>query len=419
MPTEETAMADTLRYIFYGGVEGAYQNTDLNDPLYLVSARGAAAFGYTEGQLLKGSISFSGAALDIVEAHLPPQPLTAIEIPIGTQGLDFFLAQPRVGNYTEADLIGIDDPIRNVVDVQFTGSPNDALYQLGLRLSGGPDGPRAFVDNFGATFIDDDEAQARADGVWLPESIVPDFKSGSSGNDKLSGNAAYNFLSGGSGNDTLAIKSGIGWAWGGNGNDTIKGSDGGTASLFGGDHLHGGAGSDRIYGGRGGDVIEGGGNSDDLRGEEGNDVVGGGVGNDTVRGGSGDDFLGGESGSDRLYGNDGVDDLDGGSGSDYLDGGSGNDFLIGRGGNDTLRGGPGSDVYSFGGGTDGHDTVYGFQAGIDTIHIAPSDPITFEQLIATAVVHGHDVTLTYGPGSSITFDHTALSSLRASDFDFV
>jgi hypothetical protein len=404
-------MAERLRYVFYGGVEGAYQNTDTTDPNYLISARGAAAFGYREGQLLKGEISFSGAALDIINANLPPDPLTAIEIPIGTQGLSFSFEQPRVGGYTEADLIGIDDPVRNVVQVQFSDDPDAPLAQLALRLTSDPDGPRGFVDNFGADFRDDDEAQARVDGLWLPEDITPVFRQGGSGNDRLSGDADYNFLSGGSGNDTLTVKSGIGYVWGGNGNDTIKGSE------EGGDNLHGGAGSDRIYGARGNDTIEGGGNSDDLRGEEGNDVIGGGVGNDTVRGGSGDDFLGGQSGSDRIYGHDGADTIDGGSGSDSIDAGSGADFIRGAGGNDHLRGGPGSDVFFFNGGGEGHDTIYGFQPGVDLISIVPPEPISFEELIATAVVDDGDVTLRYGPDSTITFDNLRLSALRASDFD--
>jgi hypothetical protein len=412
----ETAMADTLRYVFYGGVEGIYQNTDLSDLSFLAPELGAAAFGYREGQLLKGEISFSGGALAIIEANLPPQPLTAIEIPIGTEGLSFFFPQPRVGDYTQADLVGIDDPVEDVVRVQFTGSPNDPLTQLDLHLSGGPDGPNAFIQTSRASFTDDDDAQAEATGLWLPENIIPDFKSGGSGNDTLFGNAAYNFLAGGSGHDKLTIKSGIGFAWSGNGNDTIIGSEGGSASLFGGDNLHGGAGADKIYGQRGGDLIEGGGGPDDLRGEEGNDVIGGGVGNDTVRGGSGDDDLSGQSGSDWIFGNDGADNIDGGSGSDSINGGSGNDTIRGAGGNDKLRGGPGSDTYFFNGGFEGHDTIYGFQDGIDTIDIRPPAPITFAQLIATAVVQGDDVILRYGPDSTITFDNTSLSELRASDF---
>ena len=411
-------MEEELRYIFYGGVEGAFQRTDLSDLSLLSSQFGAAAFGYTEGQLLQGSISFTGAALQLIRDNLPPDPLTAIEIPIGTEGLDLSFPQPLVGDYTENDLVGIDDPIRNSVDLQLTGSLDDPLAGLSLRLRDPGLGVGGFVRESGATFSSDAGAQAQVDGIWLPESIVPDFKSGGSGKDKLEGNADYNFLAGLSGNDTLTIKSGRGWAWGGNGNDLIKGSEDGSAGLFGGDFLYGGAGSDTIYGARGGDVIEGGGNADDLRGEEGNDVVGGGVGNDTVRGGSGDDFLGGQSGSDRIYGNSGADNIDGDSGNDKIDGGSGNDTIRGRQGNDHLRGGPGSDTFIFDMENEGHDTIYGFQRGIDTIRIGATGLSSFDQLIATAVVEDGDVTITYG-ANTLTFANTALSSLRASDFDIL
>ena len=402
-------MATTLRYVFYGGVEGIYQNSDVNDLSLLAPEFGAAAFGYSEGQLLTGFISFSDRALEIINASLPPIPLTAIEVPIGTPGLDFFFPNPRVLDYTEANLAPIDDPPRAVVQVQFTGSPNDPLEQLALRLIKGADAPNVFADNFGVRFNDDDGAQAHAAGVWLPEQIVPDFKSGGAGNNTLRGNAAYNFLSGGEGNDTLIVKSGIGWAWGGNGRDTIKGGDGD-------DNLHGGGGADKITGAGGDDLIEGGAGDDDLRGEEGNDIIGGGAGNDKVKGGSGDDDLSGQNGEDHLAGNDGVDFLDGGSGDDYLDGGSGDDFLRGAQGDDGLHGGPGRDTYFFNGGFEGHDTIYGFVDGVDRVLITPPAPLTFEALIATAEVDGDDVTITYGPDATITFDNTSLSELIEADF---
>jgi len=410
-------MEEELRYIFYGGVEGSFQRTDLADLSLLAAPYGAAAFGYTEGQLVTGYISFTGAALDLVKAGLPPNPLTVTEIPIGTAGLDVFFQQPLVGDYTEADLAGIDDPIRNSVDIRLTGSPTDPIESLAMRFRDVGLGVGGFIGQFGGTFSSNGGAQAAVDGIWLPESIVPDFKSGTSGNNSLRGNAEYNFLAGLSGNDTLSIRNGIGWAWGGNGNDTIKGSEEGSASLFGGDHLYGGAGSDKIYGARGGDVIEGGGNADDLRGEEGDDVVGGGVGNDTVRGGSGNDFLGGQSGSDLIYGNSGDDNIDGDSGSDTIDGGSGNDWIRGRAGDDHLRGGPGSDTFVFDMANEGDDTIYGFQSGIDKINIA-SAGLTFDLLIGTAVVADGDVTLTYG-ANTITFVDTALSSLLSTDFNIV
>lgn len=412
-------MAEQLKYIFYGGVEGSYQNREIDDLSYLNPALGAAAFGYKEGQLITGYLSFTGAALQIIEDNLPPQPNTAIEVPIGTPGLDFYLFNPRVGNYTEDDLVGFDDPIRDVVLLQFTGSPDDPLSQLALKLQNDPDGPVVFLDSDGGDFTDDDDAAARVDGIWLPEQITPDYKTGTSGDDVLTGNRAYNFLSGGSGDDLLRVNTGRGWAWGGNGDDTIIGSNGGGAGLFQGDYLLGGAGRDTIRGRDGGDVIRGGGNADDLRGNAGEDIIDGGVGNDTVRGGTGDDFLAGQSGTDWIYGDGGNDNIRGGSGSDYIFGGRGEDWIWGGAGNDKLWGGGGADVFQFDSGNDGRDVIYNFQPGQDTVRIAPSEPITFEELIASAIVDDGDVTLTYGVGATITFDNLQISALKATDFDIV
>jgi Ca2+-binding RTX toxin-like protein len=412
-------MAEQLKYIYYGGVEGSYQNQELDSLSYLSPALGAAAFGYKEGQLIKGYLSFTGAALQIIQDNLPPQQNTAIEVPIGTPGLDFYLFNPRVGDYTEDDLIGIDDPIRNVILIQFTGSPDDPPAQLAVKLQNDPDGPVVFLDTDGGDFTDDDDAQARTDGIWLPEHIIPDYKTGTSGDNEFSGNRDYNFLSGGSGDDQLRINTGRGWAWGGNGEDTLVGSNGGGSGLFQGDYLLGGAGADTIRGRAGGDVIRGGGNADDLHGNAGEDIVDGGVGNDTIRGGAGDDILGGQSGTDWIYGNAGDDNIRGGSGSDYLFGGRGSDWIWAQAGNDKMWGGGGSDRFDFNSGSDGQDVIYDFEPGIDRVRIAPPDPITFDELIASATVDDGDVTLTYGVGATITFDNLALSALKASDFDIV
>ena len=59
----------TLRYIFYGGVEGAYQNQDLSDLSFLDPIYGANVGGYQEGQLITGSLSLSGDALAIANSY--------------------------------------------------------------------------------------------------------------------------------------------------------------------------------------------------------------------------------------------------------------------------------------------------------------------------------------------------------------
>ena len=80
----------------------------------------------------------------------------------------------------------------------------------------------------------------------------------------------------------------------------------------------------------------------------------------TVKGNAKGNVLKGAAGNDKLYGYAGNDKLYGYAGNDYLDGGKGNDVLYGGAGNDTY-------VYRDG---DGVDTVSGYEAGKDVLHIA-------------------------------------------------
>lgn len=123
-----------------------------------------------------------------------------------------------------------------------------------------------------------------------------------------------------SGNDVLS---------GGDGNDTLSGEGGN-------DILSGGAGNDQIMGGNG---------HDSLYGGSGHDSLIGGAGDDQLFGGDGDDEIFGGDGRDRLYGGDGNDLLSGGNGNDDLFGGAGDDTLIGGAGADRMDGGEGSDTY--------------------------------------------------------------------------
>lgn len=139
------------------------------------------------------------------------------------------------------------------------------------------------------------------------------------------------------------------------------------------------------------------------------DVIQGAQGNDQLYGEGGDDYVTGRDGNDRLVGDGysfsptpppgepGNDTLDGGDDNDSLDGGGGNDLLIGGDGNDNLSGGAGSDTHKGGAGDDyyssssygpegaipdgndifvfeaerkgnfGHDQIYGFDPGEDTL----------------------------------------------------
>ena len=99
------------------------------------------------------------------------------------------------------------------------------------------------------------------------------------------------------------------------------------------DSLNGFAGDDNISGERGNDTISGGGGNDSLNGGENDDTLLGGAGNDQLSGFTGNDTLSGGGGADWLSGGDGVDS--------YLFGyGDGNDTvseLGADGGVDTVR----------------------------------------------------------------------------------
>lgn len=397
-----SSLPQTLRYAFYGGVEGSWQNQNIGDLSFLSPDYGAAVGGYEEGQLITGYLTLSGQAFEIAK-NSPPG--TQFELPNGISGIDFYFQQPRVDDYTEEDIVG---------NISLAlGGVGEPLPSLRLDVHDGADGPNVRITAVGANINDDNEAQATVDGFWLPETIKPLVLSGTNGSNTLRGTAQYNFLSGGDGNDTLFLKTGQGWIWGGFGQDYIKGG-----SL--GDYLFGGYGNDKILGRGGDDVIRGGDGKDDLRGEQGADSILGGTGNDSVKGGSGDDDLDGQNGNDKIYGNDGADLVRGGSGNDSIDAGSGNDTLYDGAGNDILKGGPGSDTFVFSSGDGGgRDRVKDFKPGQDIVNIENDLFETFQQMLDgyTAQI-GDDVVITYGVGFTIILEDLRIAQLRASDFGF-
>ncbi len=115
------------------------------------------------------------------------------------------------------------------------------------------------------------------------------------------------------------------------------------------------------------DHIEGSQVDDWIHGRDGNDVLNGGQGNDVLEGEDGDDELNGGSGNDRLYGS---------AGSNVLRGGEGNDLLDSAGVGDQLFGGMGDDNYHLWSASQiiGEDV----NAGIDTVHLAPTASLTFQ-----------------------------------------
>ncbi|MEY2644894.1 MAG: hypothetical protein RLZZ611_1543, partial [Cyanobacteriota bacterium] len=182
---------------------------------------------------------------------------------------------------------------------------------------------------------------------------------GTSANDRLSGDAESNGLQGLAGDDVI---DGMG------GDDDINGGPGS-------DQLRGGAGDDRITGAEHDDILQGGDGDDNLAGDGGDDQLHGGSGDDLLSGGSGDDILSGDGGRDALKGGSGADQLLGGEaddvllgeeGDDILEGGAGDDLLIGGGGVDVQRGGSGNDSFIAVGNTVSDDVMDGGE-GSDTL----------------------------------------------------
>ncbi|AFK52466.1 beta strand repeat-containing protein [Tistrella mobilis] len=164
--------------------------------------------------------------------------------------------------------------------------------------------------------------------------VAIEVVSGSSFNDRLTGDADNNTLSGNDGDDILA---------GAAGDDTLSG----------------GAGADRLDGGAGTDFAL----YDTSAAAVTIDLAAG-----TASGGSasGDllisiENLMGSSFDDRLTGNGGVNVLIGGEGDDVLDGGGGNDSLIGGAGADRLIGGAGMDRAGYG--TSAHAVTVDLSSG--------------------------------------------------------
>ncbi len=135
----------------------------------------------------------------------------------------------------------------------------------------------------------------RLDGKTASETSAATLKSGTSGNDTMTGTAATDKFFGNLGNDTIRGLAGNDLLFGGYGDDTLDGGDGN-------DRLVGGYGRDTLIGGNGNDFIRtgvAGLNNSDLYAETAKDTVDAGAGNDRVIIDAADVALGG-SGVDTL-----------------------------------------------------------------------------------------------------------------------
>jgi Ca2+-binding RTX toxin-like protein len=179
------------------------------------------------------------------------------------------------------------------------------------------------------------DANAFANGSYLPGTTAGDVILGTEGGDNLLGlggddvlvgNGGSDLVSGGAGNDVLYLDD-YANAAASSGTDTGFGGDGN-------DQLWGYGGRDYLYGGSGDDFLVG---NDLASSAAGFDTMYGGDGADTLYVGiAGNAFMDGGAGADKLYG---------GILNDYLRGGTGNDFLNGNAGGDNMSGGNGDDQY--------------------------------------------------------------------------
>lgn len=244
------------------------------------------------------------------------------------------------------------------------------------------------------TGLDGDEY---LDGSSLSGGITLD---GERGNDTLRGGHGDDILTGGSGDDMLS---------GGPGNDILLGGDG--------DDIFAYWGSDTPAG----DMLDGGDGFDDivLHTPAGQnlallltDEIRANV--EQVTGLDGNEYLDGRdlTSGITLDGEGGSDYLVGGHGDDILVGGDGHDFLKGSGGYDIMIGGAGDDIFVMGGGG-GTWVVTDFTQGLDHIQLDGD----FEFVMQHAQQVGEDTQITID-GSVMILQHTALSTLTASDFFF-
>ncbi|MCV2448902.1 calcium-binding protein [Paracoccus sp. DMF] len=234
------------------------------------------------------------------------------------------------------------------------------------------------------------------------------------GDDDINGSGFDDVIDGGSGNDTIRAGAGNDFVNSSTGDDLIYGGAGDENIRWGiGDaHWHD-PGNDTIYGGEGRDLINVWVKDGDFDGT--GNVAGGHVtitatrqwgdfqGTAEVGNGSGVSILRFQ-GFEQGWTHEGDDTIDGSAarvwgdvgihwntrwGDDLITGTAGNDTLEGGDGSDTIEGGEGDDLISANGdffrldapgdgdadtiifaAGDGHDTVIGFDAGLDTVQIA-------------------------------------------------
>lgn len=199
------------------------------------------------------------------------------------------------------------------------------------------------------------------------------------------------------------------------------------------DLINGGTGNDVVIGDMQfvsnadvGAISEARGGNDRLYGNDGDDTIYGDTvdandafvlfGRDRIYGGDGNDIIYGDAksfpnglppdvelnGHDVIYGGAGNDTIDGGVGNDRILGEIGTDVLVGGYGSDQLTGGADADVFRFFSGS-GHDRVFDFTDDLDELQISATYGYSnAADVVATATIHGNDVTLHLTADDTIT-----------------
>lgn len=288
-------------------------------------------------------------------------------------------------------------------------------FDIGEVLIGGAGNDTLFSEG------GDDYAQGGEGNDEINTDAGQDTVFGNAGNDIIdfsgteeigAGAIAY----GGPGNDLISVH-GHATLYGGDGHDQIAANSGLSIEAYGGagnDYLVGDGGADTLKGGDGADTLEGASNHDSLVGGNGDDELYGGGGHDTLEGNPGDDLVNAGWGNDKVIGGPGTDRLIGEDGADTLLGGGEADTLEGGFGNDLLEGGADADIYHFSG-SFGHDTILGWERGVDVLEFT-GGPASYAELSITP--HNFGMLIEWS-GQSLYLAETGFVALNASDFTFL
>jgi len=121
-------------------------------------------------------------------------------------------------------------------------------------------------------------------------------------------------------------------------------------------------------------------------------------------------FLEATDGADTLVGTDGDDVILGARGNDAIFGGAGDDIIDSGAGNDYLVGEDGGDVFVFNDG-DGHDTIDGFENGVDSIEISDVLIDNLSDISPLLSQDGQDVVIGLSAQQSIRLVNTSLDDV--------